>query len=222
MKALERFRRMVRKDASGCWVWLGARTAGGYGKFCADGKDYLAHRFSVAFLGGADLLQGAVVLHKCHKRSCVNPRHLRVGTHAENMRDMAAAGRCARQHGPRPFTRGEFNGKAKLTAKEVARLRALYRKGKHSRNELARRFGLSWSSADRIVRGVGRPFDGRPDLCTAERKRLYKSKLRPHDVRKIRRRIASGESQGAVARAFGVHQVAVWKIVHGETWRHVK
>ena len=37
--------------------------------------------------------QGRMMLHSCHNSHCVNPAHLRWGTHKENMRDCRLAGR---------------------------------------------------------------------------------------------------------------------------------
>jgi hypothetical protein len=44
------------------------------------------------------------VLHRCHNKACVNPEHLYLGTHRENMQDMARSGvkkRVYRTHCPR-------------------------------------------------------------------------------------------------------------------------
>jgi hypothetical protein len=41
----------------------------------------------------SDAYHGTVVMHMCDNRICCNPNHLRLGTHDDNMADMAAKGR---------------------------------------------------------------------------------------------------------------------------------
>jgi len=50
-----------------------------------------AHRISYLLHNG-DLVDGLSVLHNCNNALCVNPDHLRLGTQADNMRDLAIAG----------------------------------------------------------------------------------------------------------------------------------
>jgi hypothetical protein len=44
------------------------------------------------------------------------------------------------------------------------------------------------------------------------------AKLSGDDVGAIRRRVASGERQTAIAKEFGVDKGTVWRLVHGRTW----
>lgn len=75
----------VPEPNSGCWLWVGAYTQFGYGELIVDGGKTLAHRAAYsAFIG--DLPKGALVLHKCSTRLCVNPEHLELGTHRDKMR----------------------------------------------------------------------------------------------------------------------------------------
>lgn len=112
----ELFWSKVSKD---CWTWKASIKPGnGYGHFHHGGKDYNAHRLAWELTNGP-IPEGMHVLHRCDVPHCVNPAHLFLGTHAENMEDMR------RKH---RHTYGEKNKHAKLTEVQVREIRRDYRK----------------------------------------------------------------------------------------------
>ena len=66
-----------------CWEWPYGKTAAGYGSVSMKGRDYYVHRVSYETHTGP-IPDGTVIDHACHTRSCWNPQHLRVVTHAQN------------------------------------------------------------------------------------------------------------------------------------------
>lgn len=79
-----------------CWEWQ-ARVdpKKGYGEFHLDGRSVDAHRVAYSLFVG-DIPDGMMVLHRCDNRKCCNPRHLFLGTHADNMLDCKAKQRTKR------------------------------------------------------------------------------------------------------------------------------
>lgn len=77
---------------NGCWLWDSNLTAAGYGYVCVKRRSILAHRIAL-MLSGVPVGPKDLVLHSCDSPSCVNPDHLRTGTHKENTKDMMDRGR---------------------------------------------------------------------------------------------------------------------------------
>ena len=80
-------------ELGACWEWKGARrnSRGGYG-LIRIGRQRYAHRVAYEARNGAFDVSLSV-LHHCDNPPCVNPDHLYVGTHDDNMRDVKVRGR---------------------------------------------------------------------------------------------------------------------------------
>lgn len=136
-----RFERKVFPEPnSGCWLWMGQINRGGYGTFYLN-RNTKAHRVSwILFRGRIPV--GASVLHKCDVRSCVNPDHLFVGTHADNMADCALKGRIR-------VRRGADHRNAKLTDENVDKIRRMI--GSAPQKIIAEKFGVSQTTVSYIA-----------------------------------------------------------------------
>jgi hypothetical protein len=94
MTALEQvLSRSVGEPNTGCMLWLGALTGRGYGAARVGEKVVEVHRLVASLQAGRALQRGEVVMHRCDVPTCVNPDHLVVGTHSQNLRDAYARGR---------------------------------------------------------------------------------------------------------------------------------
>jgi len=86
------------QDEFSCFMWRGRIRRDGYGEMIVERKHLQAHRISYSTFVGF-IPTGQLVLHRCDVKSCVNPRHLFLGTQSDNMRDCAAKGRINKRSG---------------------------------------------------------------------------------------------------------------------------
>ena len=76
-------------EPDSCWLFGNARS---YGSFSTRGVSFVAHRLSWVLANNREIPEGLFVCHSCDVKSCVNPNHLWIGTHSDNMRDALAKG----------------------------------------------------------------------------------------------------------------------------------
>jgi len=127
---------------TGCYEWQGKR-AKNYAVITHNRKMIGVHRI-VCFLEHGEPGEQDHALHSCDNPPCVNPEHLRWGTHQENMDDVRARNR-------RAVKRGERNGRAKLDEAKVKAIRAIYGTGPTT-IEIAELYGVSNQIISRIIK----------------------------------------------------------------------
>lgn len=146
---VKRLFRKVKKTKS-CWLWTGSVTRSGYGYLGIGGrfaKSQGVHRISWTIRNGT-IPDGKWILHKCDIKKCVNPKHLYVGTHKDNVLDAVKRKR---------YLSGERNPSSRLSSKNVEYIRKNYIKGTGrsdpgNRLILQRKFGISLTHIGRILR----------------------------------------------------------------------
>ena len=129
----------IRMD--GCWEWLGGRREYGYGRSSwGRGKVSLAHRAMWELING-DIISKQELLHSCDNTWCVNPSHLSLGTHKENMRDMMHKGRASK---------GIDHPCVKLTEDDVLAIR----RDTRSTRRIATDYSVTSTTVSAIKRGL--------------------------------------------------------------------
>jgi hypothetical protein len=170
---IQRFEaKFIPEPNSGCWLWTAATDGRGYGRFRIGSKtdgtrrSAIAPRISWSIYKG-ELPDDACVLHRCDNPYCVNPDHLFLGSHLDNMQDCVKKHRISRgerhseiqkrvvARGVRHYRAGALdffgldNPQSKLTEDHVRAIRNDAR----TNFEIAREYGISFQQVSRIKRG---------------------------------------------------------------------
>jgi hypothetical protein len=104
-----------------------------------------AHRVSYELYKFYQPTDADSVCHSCDNPSCVNPEHLFIGTHQDNMEDMVSKGRLV-------------IGSERVTEADVV-VAISMREAGFKMKEIAAKLGVSESHASRLSRGLRTRFN---------------------------------------------------------------
>ena len=136
MNLEELFSNCVRDHERGCLLWTGPLMDGKYGGVYDDnGVRQYVHRYVWAETN-RPLLKGECVRHTCDTNRCCEPDHLIVGSHDDNMKDMARRGRSNSKYPP----------------ELILSIRRIWSLGKFSQTHIARVLNLPQTTVSQICR----------------------------------------------------------------------
>lgn len=140
----ERFEEKIEMiPECGCWIWMGTQGKS-YGRFKLKSYHSLwSHRAAWIIYNGT-IPEGLCVLHRCDTPLCVNPHHLFLGTHGDNVLDKMKKGRCPS---------GSNISNALLTEAKVAVIRQRLLDGERQIS-LAKAFGVARSTIHAISKHI--------------------------------------------------------------------
>lgn len=127
------------KEQDECWLWTASKDRKGYGWFGVKGnKVTRAPRFALMLKLGRGLGKRECALHHCDNPSCVNPKHLFVGTISDNNLDKIRKGRSS---GPYP----------KMSQVKINQLVKMHKTRQWTQRQLGEIFGLHQGQISRIL-----------------------------------------------------------------------
>lgn len=142
--------KVTKRSGKVCWPWKASLSPAGYGQINSGGgrgRCLLASRVSWEINCGP-IPPGKHVLHRCDNPSCVNPKHLFLGTAKDNSDDKIKKGRfrCG------PGMKGEAHPLCILSKKQVKEIRRLYASGGFAYADLGTRYGVGATTIGAIIR----------------------------------------------------------------------
>lgn len=148
LKSIDRGYVSKNGKPSKCWEWQGAVFSNGYGRLTTPvvtkAERFLrTHRYSLFLKRGNKAIPPSMkALHRCDNRLCCNPKHIYMGDHAQNMKDMKERGRASK---------GTSHFRSVFTEDDVQVIRFLKDEASFTLSELVAMFGDSKSSLSKIT-----------------------------------------------------------------------
>lgn len=138
--------RLMKKSTedptTGCLLWNGPlNKVGGYGRIWYREKSWRTHRLFYTLMV-SDIPEGMDLMHCCDNPRCINPNHLRPGTHSENIKEAYTKGR-------KTTPQGTKHPRFRLSLTQVKEVF----ESSESSISLAKRFGVSASAIYRLRNG---------------------------------------------------------------------
>lgn len=195
----------------GCMNWCGHVTNSGYGTLHIGNRQVAAHRYAMELATGAPVSPHLVVCHKCDNPRCVNPEHLFVGTHSDNVRDMHSKGRSSRkQHDKSPWkARGLRSPRALLSDEQVIEIRKRYAEGE-SQVALGKEFGVSNDCVHTVV--TNRVYKNLPSFENPA-VRGDTTTLSKEALAQMLEGFRAGKTQTELAAEYGISQQTVFRLL---------
>ena len=140
---LSYLRSAIRQQTDECIIWPYSRAGLGYGKLVYEGRREYAHRLALRLTVGeppSDDFEAAHAPEVCHNPLCINPKHLRWATPAENTADQVR---------DETIARGEKQWMSVLTEKQVIAIR----RDRRSHRVIAKDYGVSRAHIGSIKAG---------------------------------------------------------------------
>lgn len=142
-----------KRSEDECWPWKGYTNKQGYGRTEINDKSYYAHRVIFDLVNPGiinlnapkDTDEYGFIMHSCDNPICCNPKHLSVGTHADNMADKVAKGR-------QKLFPSDTGPRCKLTMDQAREARQMRKNGMSVMN-LAKQFDISLASMKTLLAG---------------------------------------------------------------------
>lgn len=183
------FWKLTRRVKSGCLVWKGVLWTSGRARWKSENAARAAFRYAIG-----PIPEGMLVCHHCDNILCVEPKHLFLGTHQDNIDDMFKKGR---QNPPA----GDRNGSRKYPERLPS--------GDQHWTKL---------NPERVPRGV---FSGPGKRC-ANGVLPYNAKLTREQVQEVFKLKKKGLNRRRIGDKFGITKLTVWRILTGRSYKALR